>query len=263
MTTGEPQFLDVGHGERARRIAYRQTPPRKPGAPGIVWLIGLKSDMESSKATALAQWCEARGIGITRFDYSGHGRSGGRFEEATVGDWIEEAEAVVRRLTEGAQILVGSSTGAHVALMLLKRLVETEPKVADRVRALVLVAPAWNVTELMWNELPAEARASIMSKGVWMRPSPYDPVGYPITRRFIEDGRKHLLAGQKFDPGRAIEVLQGLKDKDVPPAHARALKDVLAGDWVRLTEVADGDHRLAREQDLELLFDLIERHLTD
>lgn len=218
--------------------------------------------MESTKATALAAWAEERGLGCTRFDYSGHGQSGGRFEDATIGDWLEEAAAIFTRVTQGPQILVGSSTGAHVALVLLRDLMKKDPRAAKRIKGLVLIAPAWDVSELIWRELPERAKADVMEKGVWVRPSPYDPAGYPITRGFIEDGRKHVLAGGTFDPGRRIDVLQGLQDKDVPPAHARALGSVLAGDWLHITEVPDADHRLAREEDLQRLYGLIEGQLA-
>ncbi len=261
MTAGEPQMLDVGEDASRRFIACRHLPPAQAGGAGVLWLIGLKSDMESTKATALAEWCKSRGLGCTRFDYSGHGRSSGRFEDATTGEWLEEAEAVFQRVTAGPQILAGSSTGAHIALVMLRNLLRKDPSAAERIKGLVLIAPAWDVTELIWRELPDRAKADVMEKGVWTRGSPYDPAGYPITRRFIEEGRKHLLADAPFDPGRRIDVLQGLKDTDVPPAHARALKDLLPGDCVHITEVPDGDHRLAREEDLARLYRLIEGQL--
>lgn len=261
MTATEPQFLDVGTGANRRRIAYRHA-AAAPGHASVLWLIGLKSDMESTKAAALAQWAAHRGVGCTRFDYSGHGRSEGRFEDATTGDWLEEAEAIFTRVTQGPQVLVGSSTGAHIALALLKQLMETSQAQARRIKGLVLIAPAWDVTELIWRELPEKAKADVMEKGVWSRPSPYDPAGYPITRKFIEEGRRHLIAGSSFDPGRPVDILQGREDRDVPPAHARALQDELKGGWVRITEVPDGDHRLAREEDLERLFQLISTQLA-
>lgn len=261
MTAGEPQTLDIGNGQGRRAIAYRHLPPALPGNAGILWLIGLKSDMESTKATVLAEWAAARGLGCSRFDYSGHGRSGGRFEDATIGDWLEEAKEIFARITTGPQIIVGSSTGAHIALVMLRDLLKGDPRIAERIMGLVLIAPAWDVTELIWRELPAKAQTDILEKGVWVRHSSYDPAGYPITRRFIEEGRQHLLAGATFDPGRRIDVLQGLQDTDVPPAHARALKSVLQGNWVHITEVPDGDHRLARAEDLARLYRLIEGQL--
>lgn len=258
MGATEPQFITVGTGSRARRIAFFSQPPAREGGPGLVWLIGLKSDMVSTKAEALAEWTAARGLGFTRFDYSGHGRSEGRFEEATISYWLDESEAVFRALTRGPQILVGSSTGAHVALLLLRRLMEVAPEEAERVRGLVLVAPAWDLTELMWSQLPDEARRAIAEEGQWIRPSAYDPAGYAITKRFIDDGRRHLFKDAAFNPGRPVLVLQGVMDRDVPVGHARALPSVLLGGWVRITEVDDGEHRLSRSQDLEKLYGLIE-----
>jgi pimeloyl-ACP methyl ester carboxylesterase len=260
MGEGDPQFMTVGSGSRARGIAYLSRAPVAEDKPGLMWLIGLKSDMASTKAEALNAWTAGRGLGFTRFDYSGHGRSEGRFDAATISDWLEESAAVFRQLTRGPQILVGSSTGAHLALILLRHLMETAPDDAKRVLGLVLIAPAWDLThELMWNKFTPEIRREIEETGRWVRPSDYDPAGYVITKGFIEDGRRHLLRGAAFDPGRPVLVLQGGEDKDVPIAHARALRDVLAGDWVHLTEVSDGEHRMSRPQDLALLYGLIEQ----
>lgn len=253
MVETQPQFLEVGAGDHTRRIAVLTAPATRADGMGLVWLIGLKSDMASTKAEALAEFAAANGFAMTRFDYSGHGRSGGRFEEATIGDWLEEAEAVFTRLTRGPQIVLGSSTGGHVALLLLRRLMTRDPRTAARIRGLVLIAPAWDLTEeLMWRTFPEEARRAILEEGVYLLPSDYgDP--YPITRRFIEEGRDHLLAGRPFDPGRPVVILQGQQDDAVPPAHARALAQFLTGGATRLVEIADGDHRLSRPQDLDLL----------
>lgn len=259
MAAPEPQFITVGTGENARKIAYLSQRPAREDGLGLMWLIGLKSDMVSTKAEALAEWTAERGLGYTRFDYSGHGRSGGEFADATLSDWLDESEAVFRSLTRGPQILVGSSTGAHVALLLLRRLMERAPDEAKRVRGLALVAPAWDLTDLMWGQLPDEARRAILETGQWVRPSPYDPQGYPITKRFIEDGRRHVFKGADFDPGRPVLVLQGVMDRDVPVEHVRALKSVLKGDWVRIMEVPDGEHRLSRPEDLEKLYRLVEQ----
>lgn len=256
MGARDPQFITVGTGAEARRIAVLSQPATRGGGLGLMWLIGLKSDMQSTKAEALAQWTAERGLAFTRFDYSGHGRSGGAFEHATLSDWVEESAAVFR-LTTGPQILVGSSTGAHVALLLLRRLMETQPDEAKRVPGLVLVAPAWDLADLMWEQFPDSARRDILEAGRWVRPSDYDPNGYAITRDFIEDGRAHRFKGANFDPARPVLVLQGAQDRDVPIAHARALKDVLAGGWVRITEVPDGEHRLSRPEDLEKLYALV------
>lgn len=263
MSGQEPQFITVGAEAKPRRIAYLSAPAAREGVPGLLWLAGLKSDMVSTKAAALAHWAAERGLGMTRFDYSGHGRSEGAFEDATISDWLDESETVFRQVTRGPQVLVGSSTGGHVALLLLHRLLQTAPEAAQRVLGLVLVAPAWDLTEeLMWKRYSDAARREIMEKGRWVQPSAYDPAGYVITRRFIEDGRRHLLRDAGMDPGRPVLVLQGALDPDVPLAHTQKLQSVLKGDRVRITEVADGAHRLSRPEDLAKLYGLIEELLS-
>jgi alpha-beta hydrolase superfamily lysophospholipase len=259
MSTGEPQFLNVGDGDQRRRIAYLSDPPPDADGLGLVWLIGLNSDMVSTKAAALAEWAPANGFGLTRFEYSGHGTSSGEFQDATIGDWLEETREVFTKITSGRQIVIGSSTGGHLALLLLRDLMRRQPAEAERIAALVLIAPAWDLTEeLMWKELSPEAQREIMEKGVTYRPSEYgDP--YPITRKFIEDGRNHLFKGEPFDPGRPVIILQGLLDTAVPASHSRKLKEFLEGDWAELIEVADGEHRMSRPQDLDLLFQTIKR----
>ncbi|MBV1696494.1 MAG: alpha/beta fold hydrolase [Hyphomicrobiales bacterium] len=256
MSAGDPETIEVGTGDRARTIAVLRTPARDAGAPGFVWLQGLKSEMVSTKASALDVWCREHGHACTRFDYSGHGRSGGRFEDATIGDWLEEAHAVIARLTEGPQVLVGSSTGGYIALLVLRDLLRAGGAAADRIRGLVLIAPAWDLTEaLMWARFSEKARRDLMETGVYLRPSQYSPEPYPITRKFIEEGRRHLIGPEGFDPGRPIHVLHGLQDEDVPWEHTLDLVATLKGDHVTVEAVPDGDHRLARPEDLALLFE--------
>lgn len=217
------------------------------------------SDMASTKATALAEWTKARGLGFTAFDYSGHGKSEGRFVDGTVGAWLEEADTVFRQATEGPQVVVGSSLGGYIALLLLRRLAETAPDDAARLKALVLIAPAWDMTEeLMWRQFPEDARRQLLADGVYPRPSEYGEP-YPIARQLIEEGRRHLFAGKPFDPGRPVEILHGRLDQDVPFSHGEELVKLLTGGQVRLTEVPDGEHRLSRPQDLALLYEIIER----
>lgn len=255
MTDLAPSYVDVAPGPHRRRIATLTSPPAVSGGASLMWFPGLKSDMVSTKAAALADWASARGIGMTRFDYSGHGRSSGRFEDAVVGDWVDEAEAVFVDATSGPQFFVGSSTGAHVALVLLRRMLSKNPAQAARIKGLVLIAPAWDLTEaLMWDTFDERQRAELMTTGRTVLPSDYDPAGYVITRAFIEDGRRNLFAGRPFDPGRPVHILQGHRDTSVPLAHARKLVSLLTGGWTEITEITDGDHRLSRPQDLELLF---------
>jgi pimeloyl-ACP methyl ester carboxylesterase len=261
MSGPQVQFIEVGSEADRRRIAYISQ-AGTPGAPGLLWLAGLKSDMVSTKAEALSHFAAERGLSYLRFDYSGHGQSEGMFENGTVGAWLEEALAAFSQLTIGAQIVVGSSTGGHIALLMLRHLLANDPREAERLRALVLIAPAWDLTEeLMWKQFPETARREIMEQGYTWRPSDYGEP-YRITRRFIEEGRNHLLARQTFDPGRPIVILQGLQDRDVPAAHVRDLITFVAGGWARIVEVEDGEHRLSRPQDLQLLFSLIDRELA-
>ncbi len=262
MQDQQTKFIEVGTGEARRRIAYRYSPPAISGGPGVMWLIGLKSDMGSTKATALADWAAGQGIGCVRFDYSGHGQSSGRFEDAVVGDWLEEAAEVFKRVTAGPQVVVGSSTGGHIALLLLRKLMREDAEEAARLKGLVLVAPAWDLTELIWGEFSDEAKREVMEKGSYTLPNDYDAAGYVITRRFIEEGRNHLLRREPFDPGRPVAILQGLLDTDVPPAHARALATILTGGQTTITEVPDAGHSLSRPEDLARLFGLIERVLA-
>lgn len=249
----EHQTLTVGDGADARQLAVITEPADTLGATGLFWLSGFMSDMASTKASALSTFARQNGLGCTRFDYSGHGQSGGDFRHGTIGRWLEEAAAVFISVSRGPQIIVGSSMGGYIALLLLRRLLRAAPAEAARIKGMVLIAPAWDMTEeLMWKRFNDAQRRDIETKGFHLRPSEYGSP-YTITRALIEDGRKHLLAHERFDVPCPIIVLQGLQDLDVPAAHARKLLDFLKGD-VRLIEIADGEHRLWRPQDLEALY---------
>jgi pimeloyl-ACP methyl ester carboxylesterase len=247
-----PQFIDVGHGAAARRLAYRiRLGPET--RPGLLWLSGFKSEMASLKASTVDDYAAAQGLACTRFDYSGHGASSGRFEDGTVSIWLEDALAVFTRLTSAPQILVGSSMGGYIALLMLRHLMRHDRAGAERVAALLLIAPAWDMTELMWSRFPEGAKKAIRETGVFNRPSAYGDGDYPITRALIEDGRQHLIASEPLDPGRPVHILHGLLDPDVPWEHTLDLVAHLSGDWVRVHAVPDGEHRLSRPEDLALL----------
>jgi pimeloyl-ACP methyl ester carboxylesterase len=256
--TCPPQFITVGRAGAARRIAYRLRPEREAGRAGLVWLCGFKSDMDSTKATHLDRWAAEVGRALLRFDYSGHGRSHGDFAAATIGDWLEESLAVIGTLTHGRQILVGSSMGGWLALLCMRALAARGEE--DRIAGLVLIAPAVDFTEkLIWDRLPADARCKIETEGAWLRPSAYSPEPYVITKRLIEEGRRHLLLDGTIRTHCPVHILQGMQDVDVPWQHAVTLVEHLAGDPVMLTLVKDGDHRLSREADLERLTGCIDQ----
>ncbi len=257
--TSRPQFIHVGKPPETRRIACLRRAAREDAAqrPGVVWLCGFKSEMQSIKATALDSWAAETGRAFLRFDYSGHGLSDGRFEEATIGHWLEESLAVLRAGSVGPQILIGSSMGGWLALLLARQLrAEGE---ASRLAGLVLIAPAVDFTErLIWARLSAAQQDEIMTKGFWLRASAYALEPYPITRKLIEDGRNHLLFDQLIRTYCPVHILHGLKDEDVPPEHVRMLIEHLVGDDVVLTSIKDGDHRLSRPEDIAQLINAVE-----
>lgn len=247
----------VGTGEAARRIAVEQRPG---AAPGLVWLGGFRSDMAGAKAMTLDRFGAAHGLAVTRFDYSGHGASGGAFEDGTISRWLEEARAVYD-LTEGGQVLVGSSMGGWLALLLARRLLAEK---TSRIRALVLIAPAVDMTaELMEPGFTEAERATLAARGFVDQPSQYSETPYRITRALIEDGRRHLMLGGVIETGCPVTILQGGADPDVPQAHAIRLVTHLLHDPVTLTLVPDGDHRLSRPEDLARLEDALARAVAE
>jgi pimeloyl-ACP methyl ester carboxylesterase len=243
----EPTFVQVGSENAARRIAVR---PRTGRAPGLFWLGGFNSDMKGTKAVALDAWAAEHGRACVRFDYSGHGESEGKFVDGTIGRWLEESLAVFQQFCRGPQVVIGSSMGGWMAL-LLAREVAKSPRDAS-LAGLVLIAPASDFTEeLMWKGFSPKIRDEIEGKGVWLRPSQYgDGTPYPITRNLIEEGRNHLLLGGSIDVGCPVRILQGAQDPDVPWQHAFKLVQRLPAEDVVLTMIQDGDHRLSRPQDI-------------
>jgi pimeloyl-ACP methyl ester carboxylesterase len=259
LTELQLQSVRIGEGARSRQIAFLQRPASGEGGakPGLVWLSGFKSDMASTKASALDRTCAERGRALLRFDYSGHGQSGGRFEDGTLSQWLEESLELVRSQTRGPQILVGSSMGAYLALLAARDLAASGE--SSRLAGLVLIAPAVDFTEaLIWRAATPAARRAIMEKGAWQRPSLYSADPYLITRALIEDGRRHLLLGGPIRAHCRVAILQGMQDEEVPFAHALTLLEHMAGDSATLTLIKDGDHRLSRPEDIALLLSTIE-----
>jgi pimeloyl-ACP methyl ester carboxylesterase len=235
-------------------IAYQRF-EGKSDLPGVVFLSGFNSDMTGTKTVALEQFCRAREQSFLRFDYQGHGQSSGHFEDGTIGQWRGDAIAVFDALTAGPQVLVGSSMGGWLALLLaLAR--------PERVIGLACVAPAPDFTQsLMWPRLPPAAQQQIMSEGLVRLPSAYDPAGYVVTRALIEDGRQHCLLDAGIALGCPVRILQGTADADVPWQHAIRLAEAIGHDDVLVTLVKNGDHRLSDAANLARL-DAMVRELS-
>lgn len=240
-----PSYLTTPDG---RRIAYRQTPG---SAPGVVFLGGFKSDMEGTKALWLEDRARDAGRAFLRLDYSGHGASSGAFTDGSIGDWMADARAVIEAVTTGPQILVGSSMGGWIALLLTRA-------IPERVAGLVTVAAAPDFTEdAMWAGFDADQRAALSSDGQVALPSEYgDP--YVITRRLIEDGRDHLVLRRPLDLPLPARFLQGTADADVDISVALALLDHATGPDMRLTLVKGADHRFSDSDCLALIATAIE-----
>jgi pimeloyl-ACP methyl ester carboxylesterase len=254
MTHSCLNFLKLGTASDERSIAVRRD---AGGGPGLFWLGGFKSDMKGTKAEALSEWARLNGRACVRFDYSGHGESSGDFRDGTIGRWLEESIAVFLSECRGPQVVIGSSMGGWIALLLMRALRQRKEPAPATVAGLVLIAPAVDFTEvLMWQRFPAKVRTEIETTGVWARPSEYGEP-YPITRGLIEEGRKHLLLGSMIETGCPVRILQGVQDPDVPWNHAVELTSRLAQDDVVLTLVKDGDHRLSRPEDIERLIKVV------
>ncbi len=215
--------------------------------PTIVFLPGFRSDMTGDKAAGLAAFAAERGQAMLRFDYSGHGASGGAFLDGTIGIWAADALAAIDRLTTGDLIVVGSSMGGWIALL-------TAIARPDRVKALVGIAAAPDFTQrLMWDSMTPAERQTLIQDGVLHIPSQYgDPT--PITRRLIEDGRDHLVLNAPIPFAGKMRLLHGQADPDVPWELALRIAERVTSDDVEIALVKDGDHRLSRPRDLALLY---------
>lgn len=231
------------------RIALRRREGEKPGA---VWLGGYRSDMAGTKAEALDGWAARNGRAFVRHDYSGHGESGGAFRDGTISRWLAESLAVFRQLTQGPQILVGSSMGGWIALRMVQEL-HKEGEGA-RVAGLLLLAPAPDFTmELMEPELTDEMRRDLAEKGFFEEHSAYSPEPNVYTRALFEDGLKNRVLDGMIETRCPVHILQGMRDPDVPHGHALKLVEHLPADDVTLSLIRDGDHRLSRPQDIAMM----------
>lgn len=241
----QQDFLETG----GRRLAYVKTPGREPG---VMFLTGFKSDMTGSKALALEEFCRERGQAYLRFDYTGHGQSSGEFEEGCIGAWLQDACDAFDRLTQGPQIIVGSSMGGWIALLLaLSR--------KERVAGLVGIAAAPDFTEeLVWQAFTPAQQRELMEKDRVAVPNCYEGDPYIITKQLVEEGRNHLLLQDKIPIVCPVRLLHGTKDEDVPwQVSARLLEKLESAD-ARLTLIKDAGHRLSEPEQLELLCEAVE-----
>lgn len=241
-----PQFEMIEVRPGIRIVVDRHEPRRIDAEePGFLWLGGFKSDMTGTKATRLRHWAVAADRFFIRFDYSGHGLSEGRFEDGTLSLWLAEARAVLALAKDHPMIVIGSSMGGYLALLLAKQR-------AGAIAGLVLVAPAADMTQaLIEPQINADADASLAlaAKGVWLRRSRYgDP--YPVTRKLIEDGRQHLLLPQGLDLACPLRILHGERDDDVPWRHGHRTFEAIRSPDAQFILIKDGDHRLSRDADI-------------
>lgn len=236
-----PDFLETPQG---RRLAYH----RRPGkGPGVVFLGGFKSDMTGTKAQFLEAWAAETGRAFLRFDYSGHGQSSGTFEAGSIGDWAEDAAAAIMELTEGKVVLVGSSMGGWIALLLARR----HP---EKVAGLVGIAAAPDFTEdSMWADMDDQTRTRLLADGRIELPSDYADEPYVITKRLIEDGRTQLVLRSPLPLPFPVRLLQGTADADVDMSVALRLLDHADGADIRLTLVKGADHRFSEPENLRLI----------
>lgn len=251
MTEPVASKLDVGTAADTRPIAAltRKATAKGAGLPGVVWLGGYRSDMTGSKAEALCQQAGRNGQACLRFDYSGHGASGGSFRDGTISRWLDESLAAFDHYTSGPQVLVGSSMGGWIALRMVQEL--NARGQGDRVAGLVLIAPAPDFTlELMEPELTDAQRQALERDGFYEEPTPYGPDPNVFTRALFEDGRKNRVLDGLIETGAPVHIIQGMADPDVPWRHALRLVEHLPSENVTVTLIRDGDHRLSRDEDI-------------
>jgi pimeloyl-ACP methyl ester carboxylesterase len=246
-----PTFLKLPD----RRLAYQRLNEHARGS-GVIFLGGYASDMTGTKAQFLAERCAKAGYPYLRFDYSGHGQSSGAFKDGTIGTWFDDVCEVIDQLTSGPQIVVGSSMGGWMALMLAM-------KKPERIKALIGVAAAPDFTEdLMWMRFTSDQRAQLERDGVIFEHDPPPDQSAPVTLHLIQEARQHLILQRAIAIHCPVHLLQGLNDSDVPWQHAMRIVEALTHNNVKLTLIKHGDHRLSRSQDLDFLWRCIEGFIS-
>lgn len=246
------EHLSLSYGQDPYKIAVLSQ-SGSSSQPGIFWLGGFMSDMQGTKAEFLATWAKRQNRNYVRFDYSGHGLSGGDFALGTIGGWLQEARSVFERYCCGSQVIVGSSMGGWLALLLMRSL-QKKPLPHAAIAGLTLIAPAVDFTEtLVWQQLPPEVQTEMINQGFWHLPNTYSEKGYLFTHQLITEGRNHLLLHQPIVCDVPVRILQGDQDEDVPWQHSVQLLSCLTTSDVIYTLVKGAGHSFSRPSDLELL----------
>lgn len=241
----DPEFLSHG----GARLAYRHF---EGAGRGLVFFGGFRSDMTGSKAMALEAWARATGRPFTRFDYQGHGQSSGRFVEGTIGQWIEDGLAILDRVTAGPQVLVGSSMGAWV-------MVQVARQRSERIAGLIGIASAPDFTEdLIWARLDADNRRRLVEDGILYQPNAYEPEPTALALGLITEARAHLVLRDRLNLECPVRLIHGMADADVPWETSTRLASCLASSDVRVILVKDGEHRLSRDSDIDLIIRVVE-----
>jgi pimeloyl-ACP methyl ester carboxylesterase len=242
------------NGPWGSRLAYRQDGARDElGSCGFFFLGGFMSTMTGSKAESLAELARAKRRGCLRFDYSGHGQSDGLFVDGTISLWLEQATHMFLKHTRNQRIVVGSSMGGWLALLLARRLQKEDPQAFRRIGGMVLIAPATDMTrDLMWSVFPDYAQRELRENGIFHEPSSYGEP-YPITLKLLEDGEQHLIFPKGISLPFPVRILQGTDDAEVPSDHAIKTVEAIAGNDISLSLIKGGDHRLSTPTQLRML----------
>jgi pimeloyl-ACP methyl ester carboxylesterase len=242
------------------KLAYRQDGGADElGLTGFFWLGGFKSAMSGTKGEALADLARSSRRRCLRFDYSGHGESSGLFADGTISAWLEQAVHMFLTHTKGRRIIVGSSMGGWLALLLARRLRNEDASAFRRIAGMVLIAPATDMTQdLMWNKFGDAEKAELKETGVYMQPSAYGEP-YEITTRLLADGMQHMIFEDGLNLPFPVRILQGSEDADVPPAHAIKTFEALNGSDISLTFIKGGDHRLSTPGQIQMIQETVLR----
>lgn len=236
----KPDYFTTPAGHK---IAFHQHGGK---APGVVFLGGFMSDMNGSKATYLESWAKADGHSFLRFDYSGHGQSSGAFTQGSIGAWAEDAAAIINAQTKGPQLLIGSSMGGWISLILAQR------KLVNIAGFLGIAAAPDFTQDSMWAQMSDEQRRKLETEGQIEVPSDYDDP-YPITKQLIEDGRNHLILRAPLDLPFPVHLLHGTADRDVEMSRPLAIMDHATCADMSLTFVKGANHSFSAPENLALM----------